>query len=453
MRFLRMSTVLLSLSLFLLLPLAVSHGGGSTTGTPRLMEGPMVGAVTPSSISIWVRASGEFPLSLEYDLKNDFKSSQRTKEITPSIEKDDRTAVLVMSGLEADTVYHYRVLVNGKPAHNLGKFSTKTAPDGPARFSISYGSCPRYQQDPIQNIWQGIEKNAPDLFFWIGDNVYGDTFDPEILAECYRYQRMIPNSRNFLASTPQLAIWDDHDYALNNHNRTNPIKEESLVVFKRYFANPSYGLPDTPGVFFKYHYGGVDFFFLDVRYHRDPNTQPDSPEKTHLGKGQLAWLKKELLASDTPFKVLISGGGFSCEKGPEGDSWAAFLHERNHLFDFLRDNEITGVFGLSGDTHVGEFNAIPWSEEGGYDFYDLDSSPLAQRASDNWKKHTPEIRLRIPYQANNAGWVQFDMTATPPTVSLNLMTEDGEPVWEPIVLTPEDLKNGVATAKANIKLD
>ena len=129
------------------------------------------------------------------------------------------------------------------------------------------------------------------------------------------------------------------------------------------------------------------------------------------------------------------------------------IDERNHLFDFLRDNEITGVFGLSGDTHVVEFNAIPWSEEGGYDFYDLDSSPLAQRASDNWKKRTPEIRLRMPYQANNAGWVQFDMTATPPTVSLNLMSEDGEPVWEPIVLTPEDLKNGVATAKANIKLD
>ncbi|HPX85955.1 MAG TPA: alkaline phosphatase D family protein [Candidatus Hydrogenedentes bacterium] len=446
-------STLFSLGLILLAPFAVSYGDASTTGTPRLMEGPMVGAVSSTEISVWVRASGEFPLALEYDQKADFKSSKRTEKVVPSIEKDDRTAVLRMSGLEADTLYHYRILINDKPAPYIGAFCARTAPAGPARFTVSFGSCPRYQQDPVQNIWKGLEKVAPDLFFWLGDNIYGDTFDPDILAECYRYQRAVPNSRHFLATTPQIAIWDDHDFSLNNHNRTNPIKEASLGVFKRYWANPSYGLPETPGVFFKYHYGGVDFFFLDVRYHRDPNTEPDSPEKTHLGKEQLSWLKEELLASSTPFKVLVSGGGFSNEKGPKGDSWASFLYERNNLFDFIRDREISGVLCFSGDTHVGEFNAIPWSEKGGYDFYDLDSSPLAQKASDNWKQRTPEIRLRMPYQANNAGLVEFDMTAEPPTVRLNLMTETGEPVWDPVVLTSDDLKNGTATAEANIKLD
>ena len=59
----------------------------------------------------------------------------------------------------------------------------------------------------------------------------------------------------------------------------------------------------------------------------------------------------------------------------------------------------------------------------------------------------------MPYQANNAGLVEFDMTAEPPTVRLNLMTETGEPVWDPVVLTSDDLKNGTATAEANIKLD
>ena len=38
--------------------------------------------------------------------------------------------------------------------------------------------------------------------------------------------------------------------------------------------------------------------------------------------------------------------------------------------DFIRDNEIAGVVLLSGDSHIGELNVIPWSERGGYDLYD-----------------------------------------------------------------------------------
>jgi alkaline phosphatase D len=56
-----------------------------------------------------------------------------------------------------------------------------------------------------------------------------------------------------------------------------------------------------------------------------------------LGGEQKAWLKDELRASRAPFKVLVSGGGFSkAERG--GDSWAVYTNERDELFDFIRDN-------------------------------------------------------------------------------------------------------------------
>jgi alkaline phosphatase D len=253
-----------------------------------------------------------------------------------------------------------------------------------------------------------------------------------------------------LRTVPQLAIWDDHDFALNDHDRTNPVKDRALKVFKWYWCNPAYGLPEVPGVFFEYTYGGVDFFFLDGRYYRDPNESPDTPEKTFLGKEQFAWVKERLKNSTTPFKVLVCGSGWTAAKGAGGDSWAAFLNERNALFDFIRDENIKGVVLLSGDTHTGECNAIDWSKHGGYDLYDLVSSPLAQDASNGWRKRNPEVRLRPGFEKPNVGILRFDMTAEDPTLTFNLFGDDGQPAWEALVLRLSDLQNGKATATARI---
>ena len=158
----------------------------------------------------------------------------------------------------------------------------------------------------------------------------------------------------------------------------------------------------------------MDFFFLDGRYHRDSDNDPDTPEKTMLGRDQLAWLESELAASTAVFKVLVAGGGWSKAKGEGGDSWASFIHERNKIFNFIRDNEITGVILLSGDSHVGELNAIHWSDEGGYDFYDLVSSPLAQATPDSWLERRPEKRIRkVYFQGSNVGVVDFLFYPTP----------------------------------------
>ncbi len=424
----------------------------SNIGYPRAMEGPMVGYVTPDTISIWVRLAGEFRVQVEHSASPDFSGSRKTEAVKPSKETDDYTAVLRMTGLEPSTTYHYRILINGQKDPYLGTYTARTAPDGPARFKAAFGSCPRYQRDPVQPIWLGLAKLRPDIFFWIGDNIYGDTLLPEMLAEEYRKQLSVPNLRPFLASVPQLAVWDDHDFGLNDHDRTNPVKEAALAVFRQYWANPSHGLLETPGVFFNYSYGGVDFFFLDCRYYRDPNVDPDGPEKTFLGAGQLAWLKEGLARSTAPFKVLVSGSGWSNAKGTGGDSWASCLRERDALFDFIRDQSVPGVLLISGDTHTGEFNAIPWSEKGGYDYYDLVSSPLAQQASTGWRNRFPELRVRTPYEGVNAGLMEFDLTVSPPTVSLNLVDVDGNPVWTPVTLTADDLRNGTATARAKTPL-
>jgi alkaline phosphatase D len=418
-------------------------------GYPRVMQGPMVGTVTSDSAKIWLRLSGEYQLVIEYGTDFELSSLEATEPVVAR-KASDYVTVVTLDNLEPATRYFYRVLVNGagdKYLKEYPPFRFKTAPaQGSATsFRVAYGSCPKFQDDRVQPIWTVISGFEPELFFWIGDNIYGDTLDPDILREEYRRQRDIHGLQPLLHNTSHLAVWDDHDYALNNHDRTNPIKVQALEVFKDYWANPSYGLPEVPGVFFSYSYGKVDFFFVDDRYYRDPNADPDTPSKTMLGQAQLEWLQSNLRQSNAVFKVIVSGSGFSKAKGEGGDSWAGFLHERDRLFDFIRDSEIPGVVLLSGDSHVGELNVIPWSERGGYDLYDLVSSPLAQRTPDSWLHRRPERRIRpVYFKGSSVGIIDFILDETP-RLMYRVIDIHGRNVWKPFVVRADELVNGVVS--------
>jgi alkaline phosphatase D len=423
----------------------------SATGYARLLHGPMLGAVTPETIAIWVRLSGPDEVQIEFaPVAAPDSAAPRRTPMQRARKEDDYTVVVTLRDLAPGTAYRYRAIVAGAPDMNqapLGFFEARTAPAAgtPVRFSVAFGSCARVERHPVQPIWTAISARRPDLMLWLGDNIYADTLDPDILAECYQRQRAVPELQPLLRSTPQLAIWDDHDYGLNDSDRTHPGKRESLDVFRRFWANPNYGSPDAPGVFFSFHYGGVDFFMLDNRYQRDPAAAPDGAGKSALGAAQKAWLKEQLRASRAPFKVVASGQPWSDEKGPGGESWQAFAHERRELFDFIREQGITGVVLLSGDNHVGELNCLPESARGGYDLFEISSSPLAQDPSVSWLNYRPIARIRqVYFGGSNFGLLAFDLTAPDPTVTVTLHDTQGLGVWSPLVLRASELRNGVS---------
>lgn len=419
----------------------------SRRGYPRLMQGPMLGPVTPTTAEVWIRGSGPFSYAVEYDDSPLFDSPERT-EAKRADKASDYTLRFTLEGLEPGRTYAYRLLAEGevskyqrgRPAHEF-----RTAPAGRSRFTVSFGSCARFQAaSGDQPIWDVLGRRRPDLFFWLGDNIYGDALDPDILAEEYRRLRDVPAYQAVMASVPELAIWDDHDYGLNNHDRTNPIRREALEVFRRYWPNPAFGQADNPGVYFRYAYGGVDFFFLDTRSYRDPNAQPDGPGKTMLGRRQLDWLLDGLSGSDAPFKVLVSGSGFNSAKGPTGDAWSAFVHERDALFAAIVERGIDGVLLFSGDTHCAELNRLDPGVPGGYPLYELVSSPLAQAPNRSRPPLTGrERRVREPLvTATNAAAVVFDLTADDPTVTLNVVDSYGRLAWEPLTIRASGLRTG-----------
>ncbi|WP_146907091.1 alkaline phosphatase D family protein [Arenimonas daejeonensis] len=437
----------LATGIFAALASAMPRLVAAALGYPRALQGPMVGAPGPEHITVWVRASGAFEVKLEVSEHRDFDTVIPGSSAMAQA-ADQCCIVLRAEGLKPGTDYWYRLVYDGQyDRYQTLPHRTRTAPAGNADFRIGFGSCCRIQYDPDQKIWNAVRTLEPDLFFWLGDNIYADSDNVEALVDLYGRGRAVERLEPFLRSTPQLATWDDHDFGYNDSDGDNPFKAESLRVFRNFWANPSYGESNNPGVYFKQHYGGVDFFVLDGRYHRDPTRRPDTAAKTMLGAAQKAWLKRELLASTTPFKVLAIGGGWSsAENESGGDSWAVYATERDEIFDFIRDNGISGVVCISGDSHMGELNCIPRSDAGGYDIYDFCSSPLAQMPAAKNTRQAPEVRIRDTWTRSvNVGVMRFDLTGDTPTLTYTLHDILGEAVWDPLVLTPADLRNGVRT--------
>ena len=183
----------------------------------------------------------------------------------------------------------------------------------------------------------------------LGDNHYADSTAREPQTAAYRDHRRDANFRKLSATTPVYAIWDDHDYGPNDSDGTAKGKEESLATFKDHWANPAYGEPGNPGIYYRFSRAGVDFFMLDVRYHRSPDRALQDGTKTMLGARQLEWLKAGLKASTAKVKVIASGSEW--QMNSHQDSWTSFARERAEILDHIRDEEITGVLLISGDRH------------------------------------------------------------------------------------------------------
>ena len=70
-------------------------------------------------------------------------------------------------------------------------------------FKIAFGAC--LHQDKPQLIWNSIRQQNPDLFVFMGDNIYADTDNAEVMA--MKYQRLADHSefKTFRKNVPIYA--------------------------------------------------------------------------------------------------------------------------------------------------------------------------------------------------------------------------------------------------------
>jgi alkaline phosphatase D len=344
--------------------------------------GPLLGHVGPTEARLWAKASERASLAVRIGLKEDLSDGWEVKG--PSLEAStDFMGQVRVTDLLAASRYYYCILLNGQPAMSQPYPSFMTAPAaerGHLRFG--FGSCVGYNGFDSAATWGDMATRTNfDLLLMLGDNHYADTTDPKVFLKYFGVQRRLAGYAEISRRTPQYAIWDNHDYSPEPCDQTAKNKERSLEAFKNFWPNPAFGEADNPGVYHKFSRSGVDLFMLDDRYYRSPNDAVEDGKKTHLGEAQLAWLKRELLSSKGPVRVLAIGGEW--ESSGIKNSWASFKRERDELFQFIEDHGITGVLLLSGDRHFTAAYQVIGK------FIEVSSGPFGSKNSES--KPLPEM--------------------------------------------------------------
>lgn len=279
-------------------------------------------------------------------------------------------------------------------------------------LSIAFGSC--NDQDLPQPLWKEILKVQPDLWVWLGDNIYGDSEVSDTLVNKYKRQLLQSDYQKLRASSEILGIWDDHDYGKNDGGKEYIGKVASQKAFLDFFDVPENDVRrNRKGVYSAHQYSvgtvTVKIILLDARYHRDSISKIDGVYQpnsmgTVLGQEQWAWLEEELVNSEADIHIL--GGGIQFISWEHRfEKWGNFPNERNRLFNLIASTGAKGVILLSGDRHLAEVSAINWPGVS-YPIRDITSSGLTHsyeeiESEPNQHRISPLIGLK------NFGWIEI----------------------------------------------
>jgi len=401
----------------------------------------MHGFADQSSITLWAQTPAPARVGIEYHPEG--AAAQVARVEREARATDDFVVHLRLARLTPGTRYQYRVLVDGAPVRS-GSFATQPQwqfRTDPPEVSLAFGAC-AYLHDGFSRpgkpwsgelqIFDAIAAKRPDLMLWLGDNVYfrePEWTNLEGMSGRYRQYRSLPEATRLWTATAHLAIWDDHDYGPNDADRAFVGKGHALEAFRRYWPNPTFGLPDVPGVFTMVTLGDVDLFLLDNRYHRHPNRWPDTADKAMFGPAQLAWLQQALVSSRAPFKVVVAGGQF-WNRANRFEAFHRFPAEQKALAEFLAEQKIPGLVFLSGDRHFGGL----WRVErpGTYPLWEMTSSPLTAGVvakPDQAERDNPDLVAGTLVTQRNFGMLRVSGPRDARVLTFEAYGSDGARLW------------------------
>ncbi len=312
---------------------------------------------------------------------------------------------------------------------NTGK--NPKPPIGPVA-KIAFGSCNKTNQD--QSYWQYIASVNPDLWIWLGDMVYADTEDMTQMAAIYSTQKRNPNYYSFTQKIPVLGIWDDHDFGVNDGDKTYPAKEKSRELLLSFLDIDAENEVWThTGVYQSYRLSSDEHFIkvilLDCRYFRDQlkpgsaGAQRYQPNLTGsiLGEKQWKWLEHEIQDSLADFILIGSGIQVIPDQHPF-EKWANFPQERMRLFDIIQTYVKVPVIIISGDRHLAEVSKFELDSLM-YPIYEITSSGLTHSFENPGDEPNP-YRVSPLYPGKNFGvlefsWIQDTIRVTASVLSLD----------------------------------
>ncbi len=287
---------------------------------------------------------------------------------------------------------------------------------------LAFGSCAR--QDLEQPIWQAVLASEPDVWIWMGDNIYASSFggDAQKFVAAYEAQKSRPGYQALASRAQIIGTWDDHDYGVNDGGKEFPAKVATQKALLDFLEEPENSARRTQqGVYWSYNYGAgdqaVQVILLDTRYFRD---DPKEEGGSVLGEQQWRWLESTLVESSAALHFIVS----SIQVIPEDhkyEKWANFQSERVRLLDLAARAKGRVLF-LSGDRHISEFSRVKHGPDE-TDLVELSSSSL----SHSWKNFPGEPnrhRVGEVYSENNFGLAIIDWKSR--EIDLQIRSEQGQ---------------------------
>ena len=302
-------------------------------------------------------------------------------------------------------------------------------------ITIAFGSCSN--QDKPLPIFSVLAKHKPDLFIYLGDNIYADTDRMSKMRRKYRKLSKNKDFRLFREKTPIIATWDDHDYGQNDIGRHYTKKEQSKKIFLRFFKEPKKSeRRKHAGIYTSYMYPlagkTIQIILLDNRTFRDdllPYNGSLKGDSTHsyemdysaylsedstlLGAEQWRWLEAEL-RKKADIRIIGSSTQFATEYNGY-ETWANFPHEQKRMLKLVQATQANGVFFISGDVHYSELSLLenPYT----YPIYDLTASGLTEK----WGFVAPnKFRVGKPVMQNHFGMITIDFKMEDPEIKLEV---------------------------------
>lgn len=331
--------------------------------------------------------------------------------------------------------------------------------DGKLLTRIAFGSCAK--QDKAQPIWDAVLAARPDLFIFLGDNIYADTRDPAVMAAKYAALAAKPGFQKLKATTPLMAIWDDHDYGENDAGADYPMKAESRRQFCDFWGEAATSPRRTrDGIYTAAIFGPagrrVQVILPDLRWNRTaiqkldlagtdyeawakakaekgaqvPGPYARNPDlaATMLGEPQWRWLEEELAR---PADLRIFASSLQVLADFAGwESWPNYANDHQRLFETIRRTRAERLFCISGDTHYAEISRLDVNVP--YPIWDVTSSGLTE----TWPVTPPNaLRRSAVLQEQNFGLIEIDWSTPSPKVRIEVRDVAGKPRLSTVIDT------------------
>lgn len=364
-------------------------------GDVTVTHGPFLGDVQDGHARVWLRVAdaGQQPTIRVWEPDGTLAASA-----TVTAQRAPRDGGIVhwkIDGLAPGVRYRYEVVdaAGGRVEGHRGGFidMPMAAMPGSARgATIAIGSCAD-EDEGTQAILAEVERWHPDAVLLLGDTPYIDSVDAAVQMRRHGEFLAMPALQSLVRDRPLLAIWDDHDFGLNDTDGRMKGKEVARECFLAWHANPSAG-HDDQGAYFSFRAGPMEVFVLDTRWFARTAHSSRSPQEwTLLGDRQWEWLEAGLRTSTARWKVVASSMVFNSAVRPfKTDFWMMYPSEYRRLLETIGSMPVPGVVLVSGDVHNSRVLRHPSASVAGYDLVEIVSSPMHERAHDSatWSPST-----------------------------------------------------------------